>query len=133
MDAQIKYTDGYKYQLTKTYTVKVNIYPKKDIHSTYISLTRQGNLTIFRGYAWDGPSGPAPDFKRDMRAALVHDALYYPIRMGALDMSFKRAADDELYRIMVEDGASKWRARLYRWAVVKFGGRALKPRKIHSF
>ena len=128
-----KYVSGYKYQLRKTICISTTIRPAVTVTVPLVTLDPDGDLFIEKYFAWDGPSGPAPDFKRDMMAALVHDALYYLIRMGALDMSFKRAADDELYRIMVEDGASKWRARLYRWAVVKFGWRALIPRKIQSF
>ena len=118
----VKYVGGYKYQLRENVCIRTALRPAVTVAVPLVTLDPDGDLFVEKYFAWDGPSGPAPDFKRDMMAALVHDALYYLIRMGALDMSFKRAADDELYRIMVEDGISGWRARLYRWAVVKFGG-----------
>lgn len=135
----VQYVSGYKYQLRSNVYVRTDLRPAVTAAAPLVTLYPDGDLIIEKYFAWDGPSGPTPDFKCDMKAALVHDALYYLIRMGALDISFKQAADAELYRTMVEDGVSGWilevlnvmRARLYRWVVTKFGGFALKSRKIH--
>ena len=83
----IAYKKGYKYQLTEAYTVDILIHPDADIHSNsgYIDLTAEGTLTIKKGYAWDGPSGPTVDTRNFMRGSLVHDALYQLMREGALD------------------------------------------------
>lgn len=127
----IKYCKGYKYQLREICFVKTNIRPDNDVRTCLVWLKKNGTLIIFKYFAWDGCSGPTIDDKTNMRAGLAHDALYYLMRVGALDKSFRRQADDELYRLMVEDGSPKWRARLYRWAVVKFGRSSLEPRKAY--
>ncbi len=81
---RIAYRSGYKYQLAKAYSIGINIKPGKDIKTKFIKLDRTGKLTIVGGYAWDGPSGPVVDTKENMRASLVHDALYQLMRNGKL-------------------------------------------------
>ena len=123
----IYYKSGYKYQLTGDYIVQVGIYPEKIISTGYLSLTPDGVLTILRGYAWDGPSGPTLDTKSFMRGSLVHDALYQLIRMGLLPTEERKAADKVLRRICKEDGM--WSARAW-WvykAVRRAGGSAADP------
>ena len=73
----ILYKKGYKYQLVEKYTLEVPINPDSDIASPsgYIQLTVEGALTIEKGYAWDGPSGPTFDSLNFMRDSLVHDVL----------------------------------------------------------
>lgn len=120
---QIYYKDGYKYQLVKTYTTQINIYPDKNIDTEFIKLTTMGKLTICKYYCWDGPSGPTWDTKSFMRGSLVHDALYQLIRQGYLDLEQHRElSDKELYRICREDGMSWIRAQwVYRG--VRIGGK----------
>ena len=57
----ITYKGGYKYQLKEMYCVTIDIKPVTAIHTDYIDLNTDGILTIFKGYAWDGPSGPTID------------------------------------------------------------------------
>ena len=75
---RISYRSGYKYQLAKNYVQQIKIKPAADItEPDFIKLTKDGTLTVKKGYAWDGPSGPVPDTKENLRASLVHDALYH--------------------------------------------------------
>ncbi len=106
----IKYKDGYKYQLAEGYHVKVSIFPASQVRHDFISLSPLGFLSIRKGYAWDGPSGPTIDTKNFMRGSLVHDALYQLIREGLLPLSERENADAELRRICLEDGMSAVRA-----------------------
>ena len=106
----IKYKDGYKYQLAETYSTKIGIFPDAHVRHDYISLSPHGFLSIRKGYAWDGPSGPTIDTKNFMRGSLVHDALYQLIREGLLPLSDRENADAELRRICMEDGMSAVRA-----------------------
>ena len=87
----ISYKKGYKYQLVEAYTVKISIRPKKSVASPseFIVLTADGLLTINKGYAWDGPSGPALDTCNFMRGSLVHDALYQLMREKLLDQHIR--------------------------------------------
>ena len=106
----MQYKKGFKYQLYENLTTEVGIYPKAFIYSRFITLTTDGLLTIFRGYAWDGPSGPTFDTKAFMRGSLIHDALYQLMREGHLPLLWRMQADKELRRACEEDGMYKVRA-----------------------
>jgi len=102
--------------MKKAYTCQINI-RKKSVKTNFIQLTAKGKLTIKRGYAWDGPSGPTIDTKTFMRGSLVHDALYQLMRLKRLDYKkHRRQADDLLKRHCLLDGMSRFRA----WYVHKF-------------
>lgn len=110
---QIKYKEGYKYQLVEDYEHQTSIFPQKDLVSPsgFIKLKRNGLLWIKSGYAWDGPSGPTIDTKNFMRGSLVHDALYQLMREKLLDHEmFRELADAELKKTCLEDGMWKIRA-----------------------
>ena len=117
----MKYKAGYKYQLAEPFVTKVNIYPNQHIGLDFIVLGTDGTLMINKGYAWDGCSGPTWDDKTNMRAGLVHDALFQLMRSKMLDLGWRRTADDEFKRICKEDGMSSIRAWLYWRAVRTFG------------
>ena len=117
----IRYRRGYKYQLAEAYTLHVAVSANPPIRTTYIDLDEYGNLTLHKGYAWDGPSGPTVDTKSFMRGALVHDGLYQLIYLGKLPCSAKFIADDELVRITKEDGMWSWRCAWVHWGVNHFG------------
>ncbi len=114
----ISYKKGYKYQLVEEYFADIPIKPCADIYSgsDYIILTCEGKITIKKGYAWDGPSGPTIDTRNFMRGSLVHDALYQLMREDKLDHNiYREAADRLLQKICKEDGMSSVRA----WWVYK--------------
>lgn len=121
---KIYYRDGYRYQLVQTYRVGVAICPPEAIEHDYLRLDPDGTLTVSRGYAWDGPSGPTFDTKNFMRGSLVHDALYQLIGEGLLPLSARAQADAELRRICLEDGMSEIRARWVYHGVRIFGNTA---------
>ena len=117
----IHYRAGYKYQLSQNYLSEIPLHPPLNINSDFISLGTNGELSIWSGYAWDGPSGIAFDTKTFMRASLVHDALYQLIREQRLDETYKDAADSLMRTIAIEDGMSAMRAGWCYRAVQKFG------------
>jgi len=128
MSATITYRGGYKYQLVGDYAVDVATIPDADVETEYIALTTAGALTIRRGYAWDGPSGPSIHSKNFMRGSLVHDALYQLMRHEHLDKEvWRRHADLELKRICREDGMWPMRASWVYWAVRKWGDPSASP------
>ncbi|NOZ53139.1 MAG: hypothetical protein GXP08_08360 [Gammaproteobacteria bacterium] len=107
----IEYKKDYKYQLFKEYTTNIQIKQDNDIKTNYIKLSPEGIIVIKKGYAWDGPSGPAIDTLNFMRGSLVHDALYQLMRNDELDkVKFKDSADRLLQRMCKEDGMSSLRA-----------------------
>ena len=106
----IRYCEGYKYQLEQTYACRIAIRPMVVIETDWLKLDETGVLTIRKGYAWDGPSGPAFDTPSFMRASLVHDALYQLMRMGLLDVDMREPADEQMRVICIEDGMLRIRA-----------------------
>ena len=120
---RIKYrADGRKYQLAEGYAVKIGVLQALRIGHGYFSLDPTGWLMVRRGYAWDGPSGPACDTPSAMRGSLVHDVLYQALRLGLLASAWREVADREYRRLCLEDGM--WRLRAaYHFAALRWFGR----------
>ncbi|EOW7151096.1 DUF1353 domain-containing protein, partial [Vibrio parahaemolyticus] len=124
----IEYRSDYKYQLADDYEISIAILPKSEIRTEFIDLDTSGNLLVKSGYAWDGPSGPVIDTEENMRASLIHDALYQLMRYELLSTRTHRKAADQLFKdICVEDGVSNFRATAYYKALCKFGRPAASP------
>ncbi len=127
---RIEYKCGYKYQLAAEHVADVGVIPRSDILTDYIDLTTDGRLTIKRGYAWDGPSGPTIDTSTFMRGSLVHDALYQLMRHGLIGKEeWREQADKEMRRICREDGMCRMRAWWVYWAVRLFADKAASREK----
>ncbi len=131
----IRYRSEYKYQLADDYKIEIPIQPSADIVTDFIELDREGELKVVKGYAWDGPSGPVIDTKENMRASLVHDALYQLMRHEKLNTRTHRKTADEIFRdLCKQDGVSSIRAGIYYKALRKFGKPAASPmnkKKVH--
>jgi len=124
----IAYKGGYKYQLKEDYVTETRITPPTPIQTEYIALMSQGRISIKRGYAWDGPSGPTIDTLNFMRGSIVHDALYQLIREGHLEEGkYREPADRLLQKMCIEDGMSKLRAWWVYQGVRLGGGPAVDP------
>jgi hypothetical protein len=113
----------YKYNLhsdvVHSTEIKVVKPEKETLH--FLEIDGDGNLTIKKGYSWDGPSGPTIDTKSFMRGSLIHDALYQLMREGVVPQNERKRADEILREVCIEDGMSKIRAWwVYRG--VRIGG-----------
>ncbi len=125
----ITYRSDYKYQLAEGYVINISIKPKSNIESEFINLDINGKLKVKKGYAWDGPSGPVKDTKKNMRASLVHDALYQLMRNEQLSSrTHRKAADQKFKDICKADGVSNSKASTYYKALRKFGKPAASPK-----
>jgi hypothetical protein len=125
MSAGVVYKKGYKYQLKQLFMFQTGITGSASGSNYWCGLSANGVLTANDGYAWDGVTS-AFDTKASLRASLVHDVLYQLIREGKLPSSMKKDADEEFYRICVQDGVWSVRAK-YMWLAVRlFGKFALK-------
>lgn len=132
---QIKYRDGFKYQLAEDYHHKLGFKLPNYVDAPFYAITESGRMIIHAGYAWNGPSGIAFDTPNFMRGSLVHDLGYECLRRGLIPMSFRQAFDEEMYKICLEDGMSKMRAWWCFRAVRRFAVFAADPknkRKIHT-
>lgn len=148
----IKYTKGCPYQVSKTIQTIVPIAIEKTITLGFIILEpideKYSRLTLIRGFAWDGPSGPIkiiarllpPPFKKMylktfMKGSAFHDALYKLIRCGYLKKSDRAPSDIALRQICLQSGMSERRADNAYNFVRLGGGPAADPdnkRKIYE-
>lgn len=126
----IEYKDGYKYQLVSDYWIKLPVNPNKEFDREFLKLDLDGFLTIKKGYAWDGASGPTIDTKNSMRGSLVHDALYQLMRMRVLPQSYRKHADDLFYSILRKDGMSAIRAGVWYRSVDEAAAFAADPKNL---
>ena len=117
----------YKYSLVKDCYYKTGIKVNKPGDHGLIVINEKGDLTVKKGYAWDGPSGPTIDTKSFMRGSLIHDALYQLMREKKIDQSERLKADKILQHICLECGMSKIRAWWVYYALRLFGAGSAKP------
>ena len=99
----IFYKKGYEYQLERDYTTYVG-FDGKWGGNDFVWLNPSGFLLLKRGYAWDGPSGPAIHTPNFLRGSLIHDALYQLIRLKVLALEDRAEADLILKAAVLEDG-----------------------------
>lgn len=122
----MKYWKGYKYVVAETFTVQTEI-KGYEITDDRTSLTKDGVLTIQKGYPWDGNSGPCLDIPSSMEASCVHDVLCDYINLDWLPQSLQPLADQEYYTLAT--GKGMWwrqaRSRLLaiRWYMVGKGAK----------
>jgi len=116
------YKKGFKYYLYSNEVYQTDIKPPAPVEYDFIKLDTDGRLYLFRGFPWDGPSGPAIDTEDSMSPSAIHDALCRLVRQGLLDVSWKWAIDKEYYKRCREVGMPRIRAwvhfvviKLYPW------------------
>ena len=127
-DKYITYRTGYKYQLAEDYHVETAILPINNTNTQFIKLDLQGNLTVKSGYAWDGPSGPVRDTKKNLRASLVHGAFYQLMRKAKVNRNtYKNPADKLFEKMCVKDGVARLVAKGYYIALKEMGWSATDP------
>ncbi len=128
-DKNIRYKSGYNYQLAKDYHFKTSIIPEQAVNNKFISLDLEGNLIVKNGYAWDGVSGPVKDTKKNLRASLVHDALYQLMRKEKISAEkYKDEADKIFRKICEKDGVPSALAKIYYNVLKKVGKYATEPK-----
>jgi len=121
---------NYKYRLAENESINVEIYDIKFIHSLF-ELHKSGELVIYKGYLWDGVSGPTLDTDNTMLAGLIHDVLYQAIRLKLIPVIYKEHADLLLKQTLIEQGMGSFRAGYYYMAVKWFGTNSCIPGDIH--
>lgn len=126
----VQYVRMYKYQLAETYCIQlpVPVIPTEQINTDWIALDKTGQLTIQKGYAWDGVHDLIWRTRNTMRGSLVHDALYQLMREGYLhEDTWREAADENLRILLLEDGMGVFRSWYYLRGVRMFGQPCADP------
>lgn len=117
----MKYRNGFEYQLEEDVIFALPDSFVEYTYKTWFIQLDQCTLTLRRGYACDGPSGPTLDSRGGMRPAVLHDAIYQMIREEVLPSEFKAVADLLFYHGLLHDGMGKIRAWGWYQAVKYFG------------
>jgi hypothetical protein len=99
------------------------------IKTEYVTLRKNGWIIFEKGYRWDGASGPTWDNEEYRRDPLVHDGFYQLLRTGKLPQKYKDDADNLLYKMLIEDGMSRFRAGYWYLGVRLFGANSCKVTK----
>lgn len=124
----MKYKKGYKYQLTEDEVTVTPIRPGSAIETDFISLSVNGVLTVKKGYAWDGPSGPTIDTDNSMTPSLNHDAFAQLMRMGLLSRVHRILSNVFFARQCLERGMLRIRAWFWKRSLDKFGAPSTNPK-----
>lgn len=127
----MKYKKGYKYQIHEDFEIQTGIKIQQGIYTHFIRMTKDGFLTIKKGYAWDGAT-KAIDTKSFMIASLVHDAGYQLMAEGFIPKSFRNKWDLLLKDLCIKHGMLSVRAWWVYRAVHRMGGFFHRPKKIYE-
>ncbi len=119
----LKYSKNNKYTLLEEFVYWTDIMGAT-LDTEFISLAKDGELTIKEFYSWDGASG-AVDSKNFIVPSLVHDALYQLLRLKLLPKEYRKKADRLLLAMLEENGMSRFRRGYVYRAVRLFGGKAI--------
>lgn len=128
----IRYTEKvqYKYVLGENTTIQLPLsFRGIQADSKYFKLTKEGLLTIYKGYAWNG-ANIIPDTKRNLYPSLVHDCLYQLMREYLIPYTVKRQfiADTIFTSMCRKNGVPEWVCKTYMRALTKFGKKNSDPK-----
>jgi hypothetical protein len=122
----IKYGDSYKYQLRADHEVQTPIKGAAFRIDHYAELTQDGLLRVYRGYSWDGASGPTLDSPCAIAPSCEHDVFYQAMRSGKLGQEFREPVDEFFYSRLLSLGMWRPRALLWLTAIRKAAAYAAK-------
>ena len=111
----------YKFKVEENFSIELPI-KTPDFEHPYAS-SKDGILSIKRGYAWDGASGPIINTRDTLVASLVHDVLYQAMRLNLIKSSKenRKIADKNFFEILKMNGVNSIRRKVWYFAVRLFG------------
>lgn len=118
----MKYSDyKYKFKVEENFSIELPFKIPDFVHP-YASL-KDGILSVKRGYAWDGASGPIINTRDTLVASLVHDVLYQAMRLNLIKSSKENRmiADKNFFEILKMNGVNSIRRKVWYFAVRLFG------------
>lgn len=123
----MKYSEyKYKFKVEENFSIELPFKIPDFVHP-YASL-KDGILSVKRGYAWDGASGPVINTRDTLVASLVHDVLYQAMRLNLIKSSEenKKIADKNFFEILKMHGVNSIRSKVWYFAVKLFGKKSTK-------
>ena len=111
----------YKFKVEENFSIELPFKIPDFVHP-YASL-KDGILSVKRGYAWDGASGPIINTQDTLVASLVHDVLYQAMRLNLIKSSKenRQIADKNFFEILKIHGVNSIRRKVWYFAVRLFG------------
>lgn len=118
----------YQYELVEPFTYFGQLCANG--YNQYLKIDLKGTLSLDAGYRWDGATR-AIDTDTIIRGSLIHDGYYQLGREHMIRFRDRVLADQELYKVCLEDGMAWLRAQYIYWAVRLLGADAWasKPAK----
>ena len=116
----------YKFKVEENFSIELP-FKIPDFAHPYASL-KDGILSVKRGYAWDGASGPVINTRDTLVASLVHDVLYQAMRLNLIKSSKenRQIADKNFFEILKMNGVNSFRSKVWYLAVKLFGKKSTK-------
>ena len=111
----------YKFKVEENFSIELP-FKIPDFEHEYAS-SKDGILSVKRGYAWDGASGPIINTQDTLVASLVHDVLYQAMRLNLIKSSKenRQFADKNFFEILKMNGVNSIRRKVWYFAVRLFG------------
>ena len=111
----------YKFKVEENFSIELPFKIPDFVHP-YASL-KDGILSVKKGYAWDGASGPIINTRDTLVASLVHDVLYQAMRLNLIKSSKENRtiADKNFFEILKMNGVNSIRRKVWYLAVRLFG------------
>lgn len=118
----MKYSEyKYKFKVEENFSIELP-FKTPDFEHDYAE-SKDGVLTIKKGYAWDGASGPVINTQNTLIASLVHDVLYQAMRLNLIkpNSENKKLTDKNFFEILKMNGVNLIRRKVWYFAVRLFG------------
>ena len=118
----MKYSEyKYKFKVEENFSIELP-FKIADFEHEYAS-SKDSILSIKRGYAWDGASGPIINTRDTLVASLVHDVLYQAMRLNLIKSNSenKKITDKIFFEILKMHGVNSIRRKVWYFAVKLFG------------
>ena len=118
----MKYSEyKYKFKVEENFSIELPFKIPDFVHP-YAS-SKDGILSVKKGYAWDGASGPIINTRDTLVASLVHDVLYQAMRLNLIKSSKENRmiADKNFFEILKMNGVNSIRRKVWYFAVRLFG------------
>ena len=118
----MKYSEyKYKFKVEENFSIELP-FKIPDFEHPYAS-SKDSILSVKKGYAWDGASGPIINTRDTLVASLVHDVLYQAMRLNLIKSSKENRmiADKNFFEILKMNGVNSIRRKVWYFAVKLFG------------
>ena len=116
----------YKFKVEENFSIELP-FKIPDFEHPYAS-SKDSILSIKRGYAWNGASGPVINTRDTLVASLVHNVLYQAMRLNLIKPSKenRKTADKNFFEILKMNGVNSIRRKVWYFAVRLFGKKLTK-------